>query len=93
MTPPTSGLPNIPLSRLTLISSRQLLKMLARLDVVREEGTSRSGTHAAYIREMPDGRVLRTIVVLGKKQVARRTLRDILYDLEITLEDFRKALR
>ena len=80
----------IPRSRLPLVPSRRLTRALERLGCYQGEGHPR-GSHVAYHREV-DGRILTAVVVLGKREVARGTLQDILYQLEIGLDEFRRAL-
>ena len=82
--------PNIPLSQIPLESSREVIAALNRLGA--HQAGVRRGTHAYYERETPDGRILTATVILARRQMARKTLRTLLYNLEITIEDFKNAL-
>ena len=42
---------------------------------------------------MPDGRVLIGQVLIGKKELPRTAVHQVLSDLEIPLDDFLRALR
>ena len=85
------NMPSIPLSKLPLISSDKVIKALVRLDC--SQGSSRTGSHVAYQRRTIDGRVATTVVIVGKREMAKMTLRGILYGLEIPVEDFLEAVR
>ena len=78
--------------RLPLLSSRKIVNALERLDCY-EVDESASGSHKSYARDMPDGRRLTAIVVVGKAEVTRGTLRKILESLELDLDEFRKKVR
>ena len=74
-----------------LRSSNQILNALKRLGV--QEGRARSTSHRFLYRELPDGRKVSNPLPMGKREVRRGTLRNILEALEIPLEDFLDALR
>ncbi len=74
-----------------LRSSNQILNALKRLGV--QEGRARSTSHRFLYRELPDGRKVSNPLPMGKREVPRGTLRNILEGLEIPLEDFLDALR
>lgn len=78
-------------SQLPLCSSNQIVAALERLGAYR--GRSGKGSHAPYHRENRDGRTLTAVVVLGRREVPKGTLRGILQGLDIPLEDFLEALR
>ena len=73
-------------SELPLCSSRQLIAALGRLGAY--PGKTGKGSHASYNRKTRDGRILTAVVVLGKKEVPKSTLRRILSGLEISASDF-----
>lgn len=81
----------IPRSKLPLISSRQLTRALERLDATQSADSPPKGSHAAFFREV-EGRTLTAIVVLGKREIARGTLQDILFSLDIGLKEFTEVL-
>ena len=56
------------------------------------QGKAKGGSHASYHRDMPDGRILTAGVLIGKGELNRKTLKDILYGLEIPLDDFKDAV-
>ena len=78
----------IPYSQLPQVSSRRLQRALERLGC--EHGHT-EGSHAAYHRTV-DGRELTAVVVLAKREIARGTLREILFQLQIGIDEFRAAL-
>lgn len=51
-----------------------------------------SGSHQAFIREV-DGRRYVAIVVLGKKEIPRGTLKNILQQAGLTLDELLEYLR
>ena len=77
--------------RVPLRSSNQILNALKRLGV--REGKARSTSHLFLHRDLPDGRKLSRPLPMGKQEVPRGTLRNILQGLEIPMEDFLDALR
>ncbi|MCH9040422.1 MAG: type II toxin-antitoxin system HicA family toxin [Chloroflexi bacterium] len=56
-------------------------------------GRSKSGSHQSYHRVNSECRKLVGVVVLGKKEVPKGTLRSILNQLDISLDDFLTSLR
>ena len=84
-------IPSIPLSKIPLISSDRVIRAIMRLGCY--QGETRRGSHVSYHRRRDDGEILTTVVIIGKREMARKTLRGILYGLEIPLADFVKALR
>ncbi|MYC38028.1 MAG: addiction module toxin, HicA family [Chloroflexi bacterium] len=77
-------------SRLPRCSSNELINALYRLGCYR--GRATRGSHQLFHRDA-DGRTLTGVVVLGKREVPRRTLRNVLEQLQISPEDLRDALR
>ena len=73
-----------------LCSSRELTAALERLGCY--PGRAGRSSHRSYHRDMPDGRRLTAPVVLGRREVARGTLRNILRWLEISEAEFEAAL-
>ncbi len=79
-------MPDIPLSRLPLCSSRQVVAAIERLGAY--PGKKKRGSHASYHRRTPDGRIRTGVVILGRKEMPKSTLRGILISLDIPLGDF-----
>ena len=73
-------------SELPLCSSRQLIAALGRLGA--SPGKTAKGSHASYNRKTQDGRILTAVVILGRKEIPKGTLRRILSNLEIPVSDF-----
>lgn len=76
---------------LPVLSSRELIRALERDGWVRSRATS--GSHQAYVKEFPDGRKRTVIVVEGKREIPRGTIRAILSRAQIDVEEFLKLLR
>ena len=74
-----------------LCSSRQMIAALERLGCY--SNRTNPSSHRTFHRRLPDGRVVSASVVLGKREVARGTTRDILTRLQISEADFDRALR
>ena len=74
-----------------LCSSNQIIAALRRLGCY--EGKAKSGSHQSFHRDRPQGRTVSAPVILGKKEVPRGTLRNILMLLDISLDEFVDALR
>ena len=74
-----------------LCSSRQMVAALERLGCYPDRANR--GSHQTIRRRLPDGSVVAAQVVLGKREVARGTARDILRLLQISEDDFERALR
>lgn len=73
--------------RLPRISSTEVLKVVKRLGF---ELDRQSGSHAVYYHS---GKRLRIVVPIHKKKIIKpKTLRGIIEDLEITVEEFKKLL-
>ena len=53
---------------------------------------SRVGSHASYHRKMSDGGIVTTTVVLSKREIPKSTLRKILRQLDISVDEFLDAL-
>ena len=76
-------------SRLPLCSSDEIVRALNRLGCIPLK--AKGGSHQSFGREA-GGRVLIGVVVVGKRQVPKGTLKSIFTSLEITLEEFLNAL-
>ena len=81
----------MPFSELPLCSSNQALKALERLHVYR--GPVKKGSHQSVYRDIPGGGRRVAVVVLGKREIPKGTLRNILRLLEISPKEFLAALR
>lgn len=76
--------------KIPLCSSDQIIRVLERNGFVKKKKTR--GSHQALIRrEGSRSRVV--IVVLGKKEIKRGTLRSILEMADMSLEQFLKELK
>ncbi|MFQ5875303.1 MAG: type II toxin-antitoxin system HicA family toxin [Dehalococcoidia bacterium] len=78
-------------SQVPACSSNQITAALERLGCY--PGRAGSSSHRSYHRDQASGRTLSAPVVLGKREVPRGTLRNILQLLDISLDDFLEALR
>ncbi len=78
-------------SNLPLRSSAQVIRALRRLGCY--QVPKANGSHSLYKRDLPDGRTVMTVVIVGRQEVPKGTLRRILQELEITADEFRRALR
>lgn len=74
------------MSKLKLINARQMEKLLFRLGF---EKVRQKGSHAFY--RHPDGRVT-TVPHHKAKVLARPLIREILREVEITVDDYNKHL-
>lgn len=77
--------------RLPLVSSAKLVRALIRLGFSADPHPS-GGSHLSMYRERPDGRRDVTVVVLGKKEIPRGTLRDILRLGNVSDAEFLRVL-
>jgi len=73
-----------------LCSSDEVIRALERLGC--SPSRRAKGSHQVYQREA-DGRTLCAVVPIGKREIARGTLRSILSKLIISEEAFRDALK
>ena len=73
-----------------LCSSAKIVAALKRAGF--KPGRRSKGSHQAFIRATPERKYI-TIVVLGKRQVPRGTLEDIIEKAGMTVEEFRGYLR
>lgn len=78
------------MSDVRLCSSLDVINALKRAGFV--PARRATGTHQVYVRENADGTKSVTTVVLGKKEVTRGTLRNILRQASISIEEFRALL-
>ena len=74
-----------------LCSSRQMVAALIRLGCY--PCRAASGSHQFFARQLPDGSTASAPVVLGKRQIKRGTARSTLRLLQISEDDFDRALR
>ena len=84
-------MPSARLSEYPLCSSKEFVNTLLRLGV--KQGKRKKGTHASFFRETEDGRLIEGIVLVGKREIKRLTLKSMLEKLEIPLEDFKQELK
>ena len=75
------------MSRLKLIDAKTMEKLLLRLGF---EKVRQKGSHAFY--RHPDGRIT-TVPHHKAKVLARPLIREILREIEITVEDYNKRLK
>ena len=80
----------MPYSRLPLCSSDKLTAALRRLGCY--EGEAKPGTHRLYYREV-NNNIEQAPVILGKREIPRGTLTNILKLLHINEGSFRSAVR
>ena len=78
-------------SRLPLCSSNEVISALERLGAY--AGRAKRGSHASYHLRGRDGRIRTGVVILGKREIPKGTLRYLLKNLDISVEDFLEALR
>ena len=79
------------MSKLPLVSSRELIRVLERAGFKR--GLKSSGSHQVFLKHLPDNTTITTVVVLGKKEIPRGTLKDILGRARLSDEEFVRLLR
>ena len=53
----------------------------------------KGGSHVSFHRKLEDGQIVTAVMVVGRREMRKGTLRAILRSLEIPLEDFNKKLR
>jgi predicted RNA binding protein YcfA (HicA-like mRNA interferase family) len=73
-----------------LCSSRQIVQALQRAGFAPVRRSR--GSHQTFVRRLPDGSKRITVVVLGKREVPRGTLRRILERAGLTSEEFQALL-
>ena len=71
-------------------SSAQLDRAPIRLGCY--EGTATRGSHHIFHRVLADGRTVSAAIVLGKRELAKGTTKQILSLLHIDADDFNAAL-
>jgi len=79
------------MAKLPLCSSGQLVAVLKRagFSPKKQSGRKKKGSsHQTWIKEVPSGEMIVTVVVLGKKEIRRGTLKDILKQAEIPHDEF-----
>ncbi|MBI2433400.1 MAG: type II toxin-antitoxin system HicA family toxin [Candidatus Hydrogenedentes bacterium] len=79
------------MSKLPLCSSAQVEAVLKRLGF--KEVKRGKGSHRPYAKVSKDGKVLATVLVLGKKEIPRGTLKSILELAGISPEEFIRHLK
>lgn len=77
--------------RAPLCSSREIVNALKRAGCT-EAKTKGNGSHLAMVRVTEERKYV-TVVVLGKKEVPRGTLKDILEKAGLTVEEFIEFLK
>lgn len=75
------------MAKLPIIKARVLIRVLEKLGFFKHHQV---GSHAQF--KHADGRRV-TVSMHGGKDIGRKTLRGIINDLEISIEDFIKILR
>lgn len=79
------------MAEVPLCSSRQVINALQRAGF--KPARDAVSDHQAFVKVHSDGHKAIAIVVLGKREVPRHTLRIILRQAELTVEEFRSLLR
>ena len=74
-----------------LCSSREMVAALERLGCY--PCRAATGSHQVFARRRPDGSEVSASILLGRREVPRGTARSILRELQITTEEFERALR
>jgi predicted RNA binding protein YcfA (HicA-like mRNA interferase family) len=78
-------------SEVPLCSSHQIVNALQRAGFA--PARTPSGDHQMFVRVNPDGTKNLCVVVIGQRQVARYTLRSLLAQAGMTVDEFRRHLR
>ena len=78
-------------SSLPLCSSDQTIAALKRLGAY--PGRTKKGSHISFHLQRPGGRIATTVVIMGKRELPKILLRNVLDNLGIPVEDFKKALK
>lgn len=79
------------MAKLPLCSSKQVCGVLERVGF--ECLKKKAGSHQSYVRELPDGRKISVVVIIGKKEMTRGTLKRLLARAELSESDFLKLLK
>ena len=79
------------MSPLRLCSSRQLINVLKRNGFVRSP--YKKGSHQAYQRKLPDGRFDVAVIVEGKTELPRGTIRAVLKQAKKSVDEYLKLLK
>ena len=79
------------MSKLPLVSSREVIRVLEHAGFKR--GAKSPGSHQVFAKHLDDGTTLTTVVVLGKKEIPRGTLKDILARAGLSDDQFLRLLR
>ncbi len=80
------------MNKLPLVSSRELIVALER-DGFYVKRRSKRGSHQTFCKDLPSGRVIITVIPLGKKEIPRGTLASVLRQAEIAPDKFQELLR
>ena len=83
-------MPSIPLSKVPLCSSKQIAAALVRLGA--KAGKSKGTSHQFFHRSDASRRRHGGVLVMGQSEIPRGTLRSLLQQLDISLEEFLGAL-
>ena len=73
--------------KLPVVTSKEVARIAERLGF---EFRRQSGSHAIYVRKIDQARVV--IPMHGGKTLKRKTLRGIIQDLRVTVEEFANLL-
>ncbi len=73
--------------KLPVVQAKDLVRVAQKLGFVFDRQT---GSHAVYYREADRARVV--IPMYARKDVPPKTLKDIIEDLNVTIEEFRNLL-
>jgi predicted RNA binding protein YcfA (HicA-like mRNA interferase family) len=76
--------------KIPLCSSDKIVKALKRAGF--QPARHSKGSHQAFVKETAERKYI-TIVILGKKEVPRGTLKSILDQAGLSVEEFTKYLR
>ena len=79
------------MSKLPLVSSREVIRVLEHAGFKR--GAKSPGSHQVFAKSLADGTTLITVVVLGKKEIPRGTLKSILERAGLSDDEFLRLLR
>ena len=77
-------------SRIPVLSSNEVVRVLERLGCY--QGKSGKSSHLSYHR-IVNGRTFTGVVVLGRKEIPKGTLKNILTQLSISLDEFLEMVR
>ena len=79
------------MSKLPLVSSREVIRALECAGFKR--GAKSPGSHQVFAKHLDDGTTQTTVMVLGKKEIPRGTLKSILERAGLSDDEFVRLLR